>query len=82
MDGGCNKESEAEDLYRSILLSEICDSLYLEMLGTDIKINGLGFCNRHNEYTDILSYGSVKRISDYKDEAQSRYRLNISQYWL
>lgn len=45
-------------MYRNICLSEICNNLKLELQGKDVSIDGLGFCNRENEYSNILSYAT------------------------
>ena len=51
-----------------ILLSELAERLNLKYLGEDVKIDGLGLCNRNTDHTSILSYiTSDKYLDDVRD---------------
>lgn len=50
-------------MYRNIKLSQICKNLKLQMAGEDVVIDGLGFCDRKNEYSNILSYATSKKYA-------------------
>ena len=43
---------------RGIWVSEICERHRLTLKGKDVRIDGLGLCNRESEYLSILSYVS------------------------